>query len=133
MAVSCETMQGTIKGGDGVEHPIAFTVEAVQQRLGHNRLAGVISAPPWTTEAECVGIVNMAGGLRAIHSEVHFVADDGRALWLDATKHPRPWAPSRTMTEMPVTLRDAAGRALAEGQMFFARRICWPSWPRGCW
>lgn len=125
MAVSfVETMQGTLKDEHGRETSIAFTVEVVQQaEPGRHRASGVITCLPFTGESgevSCDGSVTIAGGLRAIRYELHFVAADGRALWVDATKHPRPWSPLQTMTFMPTTLRDAAGRALAEGRMHFA-------------
>jgi len=124
MAVSfVETMRGTLVDADRRPQPVEFTVEVTAaERPGEHRLAGIVSAPPWAVEAECSGTLTMAGGLRAIHYEVRFVADDGRVLWLDATKHPRPWSPLATMSEMPTTLRDHEGRALAEGHMFFAPR-----------
>ena len=125
MAVSfVETMQGTLRDEGGRETPIAFTVEVTQEaEPGRHRATGVITAPPWTTdECECRGTVTIAGGLRAIRYAIHFVAADGRALWVDATKHPRPWSPMQTMTFMPTTLRDAGGHALAEGRMHFATR-----------
>jgi len=125
MAVSfVETMQGTIAGADGRSYPVAFTLEVTAtDRPGDHRVSGVVSAPPWVEhEVECHGSLTMAAGLRAIHYEVRFVADDGRGVWLDATKHPRPWSPLATMSAMPATLRDNEGRALADGQMVFAPR-----------
>ncbi len=115
-----ETMRGELTDPDGHARKVAFTVEAIEEAAGRHRVSGVVSAPPWThEEVECTGIIAIASGLRSIHYEIHFVADDGRALWLDATKHPRPWRPLATMTFMPVTLRDEGGRALSEGRMFF--------------
>jgi|GEM_PF-128745 len=118
-----ETMRGELRDDSGRETPVSFTVEAIgTDRAGVHRVSGVVCAPPWADEAACNGTLTMAAGLRAIHYEVRFVADDGRALWIDATKHPRASAPFATMTDMPATLRDAEGVALAEGRMQFLTR-----------
>lgn len=114
-----ETMRGWVRGADGVEHPIAFDVRAsATERPGHFSLEGIVSAPPFAPEALATGTLVMSALPPSIAYHLRFESPAHGPLELVAAKHPRPWAPLRTMTLMEATLSSGAG-VLARGPMRF--------------
>jgi hypothetical protein len=127
-----ETMSGSVVDPAGAEHTITFTVAASQERRGHFLLRGLVSSPPWLDEREATGTLVMSAVPPAI--VYHLELGEGRTL--DAQKTPSPLAPIDSMTFMPVTLRHADGRLIAEGSMRFDMKdlprflASWLPWPR---
>lgn len=112
-----ESMRGLVTPPTGPARPVAFHVRAAGGAGGRFTLRGVVHAAPWVDEATCEG--TLALSLRALAYDVHFLGADGRRLRLHGEKHPRLRAPVRSMTVLPVTLRDEAGAALARGEVTF--------------
>jgi hypothetical protein len=112
-----ETMRGTVAEGGGAEHPIEFTVSARRLSRGRFALSGVASAPPWLTEGEVSGTLEMS----VFPPAITYHLDLGGGCTLDAQKTPSPLAPIESFTFMPVTLRSGA-EVLAEGSMRFDLR-----------
>lgn len=113
-----ETMQGTLLDGDGVAHALAFEVSARGEGQGFFRLSGVVRAAPWAAEAPAEGSLHLGPGLRFIRYRVRFPVADG--TWeLRGEKTPSPFSPVRSMTELPVSLLDAAGAVVARGTLRF--------------
>lgn len=111
-----ETMQGALRDAGGAEHPVAFEVSARGEGRGFFRLAGVVRAAPWAAEAPAEGSLEM--GLRFLRYRVRFPAAGG--TWeLRGEKTPSPRAPVRSMTLLPVVLRDAGGAEVAWGTLAF--------------
>lgn len=118
-----ETMRGTVRDVHGDVHSIAFDVNAVgNSRDGHFTLRGLAHAPNWAREAAAHGTLTIAPRERTITYAVGFRSDAGDELLLDAQKRFSFLAPLRSMTLMPVTLRDASGEVIARGDMAFDLR-----------
>lgn len=118
MAISfVETMRGSLRDGEGAEHPVEFRVAAAG--LGSElRLRGLIWIPPWVEGGEAEGILSFSLSPPTLGYRLRFAG----GLALDAQKHPTVLAPLRSMTSMRAVLRDAAGQTLAEGPMRFDLR-----------
>lgn len=114
-----ETMSGTVRGEDGVSHPISFDVSAAGRGGGHFELRGVVSAPPWAPSATVEGTLTISPLKPAITYHLHFTALDGRRLELNAQKTPSLLRPLGSMTWMPAVLQDADARLVARGEMRF--------------
>jgi len=115
-----EAMRGWLRAGTGPDIPVSFEIHAVQRGRGRFEVKGVIAAPPLTRETPARGTLEL--GLRAIAYHLEFTSTDGRALTLDATKHPTLLSPLRSMTAMHAIVRDAEGTAVASGEMRFNTR-----------
>jgi len=118
-----ETMRGTVRDLHGDVHSIAFDVSAIgNSRDGHFALRGLARAPHWAREAAAHGTLTIAPRERTITYVVRFRSEAGAELLLDAQKRFSFFAPLRSMTLMPVTLRDASGEVIARGEMMFDLR-----------
>ncbi len=118
-----ETMRGTVRDLHGEVHSIAFDVNAIGNSSdGHFALRGLARAPHWAREAAAHGTLTIAPRERTITYAVRFRAESGQELLLDAQKRFSFLAPLRSMTLMPVTLRNASGEVVARGQMTFDLR-----------
>lgn len=114
-----ETMQGELRTAAGVEAPVSFSVDARSEGVGVFALSGSVQAPPWAEGAPAEGTLTMSVLERSIAYVVRFTAKDGSAMVLEGRKHPSPFAPLQSMTEMPVSLKDAQGTVVASGAMRF--------------
>jgi len=118
-----ETMRGTVRDLHGEVHSIAFDVSAMgNSGDGHFALRGLARAPHWAREAAAHGTLTIAPRERTITYAVRFRSEAGEELLLDAQKRFSFLAPRRSMTLMPVTLRDPSGEVIARGEMTFDLR-----------
>jgi hypothetical protein len=125
-----ETMAGNLRSPDG-EHAVAFTVTATDEGRGMFRLEGRTRAEPWVEAAPSTGVLVLRP--RALTYRVRFAGPGG--YWtIEGHKSPRLRALLRTMTVLPVELRDATGAVRAAGDLRFDLRdlpaFAW-SWIRG--
>jgi hypothetical protein len=118
MAISfVETMRGSLRDGEGAEHPVEFRVVAAG--LGSElALRGLIWIAPWVEGGEAEGTLSFGLSPPTLGYRLRFAG----GLTLEAEKHPTVRAPLRSMTSMHALLRDAAGQTLAEGPMRFDLR-----------
>ncbi len=112
-----ETMRGTLKDADGVDHPVEFRVNA-SGGGGDFTLRGLITLPPWVEGAEASGTLTMSIAPPRLAYRLTF----GDALTLAADKHPTPRSPLRSMTYMETIVRDKTQKTIAEGPMRFDLR-----------
>lgn len=126
-----ETMAGTLRGQDGGEHAISFTVTASDEGRGMFRLAGTTSAAPWVHDAPSTGVLVLRP--RYLRYRVRFAGPGGDWI-IVGEKLPRLHAPIRTMTVLPVQVHDAVGTLQASGNLRFSLRdlpgFAW-SWATG--
>ncbi len=115
-----ETMRGEVDGGEGPKK-LEFTVRADGTGGGRFTLRGVASLDGWSGEAEAKGTLEISVLPPRVRYQLELSGEQG-VLQLDAEKHPSPLKPLRSMTWMPVTLRDAAGKVVAKGEMTFDLR-----------
>ncbi len=113
-----ETMRGSLKDAQGVEHPIEFHIRSDGDTTGRCRVHGLITVPPWAEGGEVDGTLTISAVPASISYRLRF----GEGLTLDADKHPTLLAPLRSMTSMHAVVRDAEQRTLAEGPMRFNLR-----------
>ena len=114
-----ETMSGTVTDDAGAAWPVSFEVSARAEGQGWYRLEGVARAERWAPEARASGSLHLSS--RALRYRVEFDAPSGR-LVLEGHKTPSLLAPVASMTRLPVTLTDGAGRVLASGELAFNLR-----------
>ena len=123
-----ETMAGTVRDREGRERPLDFNIKAeaasTRQFLltGKTTLTGIIHASPWAPEAVIEGTMAMSAMHRYVIYTLEFRGRGGQALVLEGKKSPMLQAVLRTMTHMPVTLREKDGEVLAEGELRFDLR-----------
>ncbi len=115
-----ETMGGTVRDGQGVQRALSFEVSARGGAGGRFALRGLASAPPWAGRVPAHGTLTIDPLARTVTYALRLDAPGGEALTLDAQKRFSLRAPLRSMTQMPVTLRDASGAVLAEGALSFS-------------
>jgi hypothetical protein len=127
-----EQMAGMVRGRDGRERPLDFNIKAeaasTRQFLltGRTSLTGIIHAPPWAAEAVVEGTMEMSAMHRYVQYTLEFRSRTGEALVLEGRKNPVLQAVLRTMTHMPVVLRQKDGEVLAEGELRFDLRDLLP-------
>lgn len=121
-----ETMRGTVKDTQGSEHSLSFDVTAVGGLRGRFALRGLAQASPWAREAAAQGTLTIAPLARTVTYVLRFDSDAGEQIVLDAQKRFSLLAPLRSMTLMPVTVRDGTGNVLARGEMSFDLRELLP-------
>ncbi len=112
-----ETMRGEVDDGD-VRRKLEFTVRADGRGGGHFTLTGVATLDGQVSDAEAKGSLTISLLPPRIRYQLELNTPRG-VLRLDAEKHPSPLDPLRSMTWMPVTLRDPAGKVVAKGEMTF--------------
>ncbi len=117
-----ETMEGTVRDRAGVRTPLRFEVSAHGGAGGRFALRGLAWALPWGAEVPAHGTLAIDARARTITYALRLALPGGDALTLDAQKRVSLRAPLRSMTRMPVTLRDAEGVVRAEGELGFALR-----------
>jgi hypothetical protein len=114
-----ETMRGQLTR-EGFVTPVCFHVRAERVNGGEFSLTGVVHAAPWGAETTVTGTLQLAALPPRIVYDVRFTATDGRALALRGAKHPTPFSPVTSMSELACELVDvASGEALAVGQLAF--------------
>lgn len=117
-----ETMQGTVSDASGRAHAIDFDLKAEAASLrgflkdGVTKVSGLLHAEPWATEVPLTGTLRISASERCI--EYRLETTDHQ-LFLDGRKDVNPLTLVRSMTLMPVSLRDASGKTLATGEMRF--------------
>ncbi|MFT3839829.1 MAG: hypothetical protein QM723_22775 [Myxococcaceae bacterium] len=112
-----ETMRGEVDDGER-RRKIEFTVRADGLGGGHFTLKGVATVDGLTEESEAKGTLEISVLPPRIRYQLELDTRKGR-LTLDAEKHPSPLSPFRSMSWMPVTLRDPGGKVVAKGEMVF--------------
>jgi hypothetical protein len=109
-----ETMRGTLRDADGVEHAVEFRVNA-SGAGGEFTLRGRITLPPWVEGGAAEGTLTMSIVPPLLAYRLSF----GDGLTLEADKHPTPLSPLRSMTFMNAIVRDKTQKTIAEGPMRF--------------
>ena len=115
-----ETMRGEVDGDTG-PRKLEFTVRADGTGRGTFSLKGVASFDGWSNEAEAKGTLEISVLPPRVRYQLELSSPKG-LLRLDAEKHPSPLNPLRSMTWMPVTVRDEAGKVVGKGEMTFDLR-----------
>jgi len=115
-----ETMRGEVDDGER-RRKIEFTVRSDALGGGHFTLKGVATIDGLASEAEAKGTLQMSVLPPRIRYQLELGSSRG-PLTLDAEKHPSPLRPFKSMTWMPVTVRDATGKVIAKGEMTFDLR-----------
>jgi hypothetical protein len=111
-----ETMRGTLRQS-GVDRRVEFTVTARAEGLGFFALEGTGRAEGFA-EGPVRGSLHIK--LLGLERFIRYRVELPQGFVLEGEKTPSPLRPLRSMTWMPVRLRDAAGATLAEGEMTFA-------------
>ncbi|TCO62633.1 hypothetical protein [Actinocrispum wychmicini] len=115
-----ETMAGTV-GSRPMRMDLHVTVpglllpwsDVTAAITGHVTIDGLADAP-------ATGTLRIAPlRARIIHYRCSFAALDGRMLHLDGHKSIDPRHPTRSMTTLPATVRDAAGAVVGEADLTF--------------
>jgi hypothetical protein len=116
-----ETMRGTLRDPQGRESHVDFQLRTLSTgRPGHFAVDGVVHCGPWQAEGPCEGTLTITVRPAAIAYTVRFSAADGAPLVLTGHKSPSLLSPLRSMTFLPIALKNVeSGAELARGTMHF--------------
>jgi hypothetical protein len=126
-----EVMAGTVRlgGHDGDERPMRLELGAdlpeVFRPWGDTSgtLRGRVEVPGWADDRRALGTLRVAPiAARRIRYRLDFTDAGGRALHLDGWKSISYRRPLRSMTRLPATITDDAGRVVGEARLRFDAR-----------
>lgn len=129
-----ETMSGTYMPADepGVSRPMSFSIQVrADSVVGYLRdhlttIVGILQAPGLAESAPVEGTMTIAPvAQKLIRYELSFTGDDGKPYYLRGQKNIVLGDLRRTMTELPVDIRDSGGALFATGTLRFDMRSDW--------